>query len=219
MLYYEDEAHAYWWEDDDGKIPLTSVTQTIGKAKKPFNSHMVAGSVAKKSGRDQKEIVAEWKLKGDVACDWGNAIHKSVELWVRYKTEPKNHYLRQVIEAYKELGYENDKAEMMVYDLDIQVAGRMDLIDGTDVINIRDIKTSWEIQKPQKKFTGILKDKILSKLDEYTLQLSIYAYMLRKKGHRVSDLTILEWNGKDPNFNPIEVEYREDWVIDLLSKY
>ena len=221
MLYYNDEAHSYWWEDENGKVPLTSVTQTISKAKKPFDKYAVSANMKSvRSGeRTAKDVLAEWKLKGDVACDWGNAIHKAVECWVRYKVEPKNHYLRTVIEAYKKLGYENDRAEMLVYDIDLGIAGRMDLIDGYDVINIRDIKTSWEIEKPQKKFKGVLADKILSKLDEYTLQLSIYAYIMERKGRNVGELTILEWNGLDGNFEPINVPYKPDWVEILLNQY
>ena len=221
MLYYDDPTHKYWWQDGNEKIELNSVTNTIAKAKLPFNSHLIAGNLSKKTGRDQKEYVAEWKLKGDVACDYGNAIHKAVELHVKYKTEPKNHYLRMVIDEYKKLGYKNDKAEMMVYDLDLKIAGRMDLIDGDPNIkvNIRDIKTSWEIEKPQKKFKGVLKDLILSKLDEYTLQLSIYARILEKKGRTIGILTILEWESDKGCFRPLDVPYRPEWVELLIENY
>lgn len=216
MLYYDDASHKYWDETDGVTTELTSVTQLISRAKKEFNTHMVAGSVAKKTGRDQKEIVAEWKLKGDIACDWGNAIHKTVELWVKHKAEPKTKYLKGVLEEYKKLGFENDRAEMMIYDLGVKVAGRMDLIDGVDIINIRDIKTSAGIEDDKKEFTGVLKNHIGSKLDEYTLQLSIYAYILEQKGHKIGELSILEW---DDGFRKIDVPYRPDLVKLLIENY
>mgnify|MGYP003397492496 FL=1 len=216
MLYYDEVKHQYWWEENGERTDLTSVTSKIHKAKKPFDSYSIAGALSKKNGRDQKDIVAEWKLKGDLACDWGNAVHKSVELYVRYGAEPKTRYLQGVIQEYLKFGFVNPRAEVMTYDLETQIAGRMDLVDGDGLINIRDIKTSSGIEEKKNDFHGVLSAHIKSKLDEYTLQLSLYAFILKSRGHTIGELSILEW---DDGFRKLDVPYREDWVRLLLENY
>jgi hypothetical protein len=79
---FDEDRHTYSYLNPiTGKPVQTfqSVTGFLGQFKKPFDSEMIAGIVAKKRGVSKKIILAEWKEISDIALKLGTNVHKWIE--------------------------------------------------------------------------------------------------------------------------------------------
>lgn len=83
LFTFEEEEHVYTYEE----IKFDSVTTFIKVFKKEFESEYWAKRKAKERGISESEILAEWKLKGDVANVLGTAVHEWIEnFWLSWGT-------------------------------------------------------------------------------------------------------------------------------------
>lgn len=202
-LTFNKEAHQY----AKGNVVYESVTQYISRHKKPFNTNYFSVMIAGKEDRDVDDVLKEWEMKSDISKNFGNAIHESIELYIKYGKYPKHLLLKRAVEEFAELtkGLELH-SEKVLHDDDLLLAGTIDLIIklGDKKVKLVDYKTNGEF-----KIKG--GDKLLppyehlkdNHLDTYSLQLNIYKNLLEKKGYEVVDMELWHYDDK---FNIIKAK-------------
>ncbi len=215
---FDEASHTYSYLNPDTGRPVQtfkSVTGFLGQFKKPFDSEMIAGIVAKKRGVSKKIILAEWKEISDIALKLGTNVHK----WIEDYYNGENPELPTVENEYERvqmfLKLYEDKLhkfkplhqEFRVFSRKWGLAGTLDaLFQLNDGIYVGDWKTN-------KKFTTDLqpegrKQKLLypfndmwdNSLNGYSIQLSMYRLMLQEESGYETNGGFLVWIG--PNGKP-----------------
>ncbi len=215
---FDEARHTYSYLNPiTGKPVQTfqSVTGFLGQFKKPFDSEMIAGIVAKKRGVSKKIILAEWKEISDIALKLGTNVHKWIEDYYNGENPElptaENEYER--VQMFLKL-YEDKlhkfkplHQEFRVFSRKWGLAGTLDaLFQLNDGIYVGDWKTN-------KKFTTDLqpegrKQKLLypfndmwdNSLNGYSIQLSMYRLMLQEESGYETNGGFLVWIG--PNGKP-----------------
>lgn len=195
MNRFIELTHQYF----NGELEYLSVTKLIGQYQRPFNSSMVSHMVAKKTGQKQSDILNTWDLKRDIAIDYGNSVHKAVELWVKYQIKPTQPHLLKMIERFIErFGDMEWQSEVRLFNEEYQLGGTVDLM--TDTI-IADVKTNDTLKVDKKgNFIKPLNKVKVNNLNKVRLQTKIYETMTGKEMIKM----VLHWDGED--FNVIELE-------------
>jgi len=83
--------------------------------------------MARKNKRTPEEILEEWDMKAQIARDFGNAVHKSIEIWIKHSAKPKNKYLQSVIDTFP-LKNKGLISEKIVYNDELLIAGTIDVL-------------------------------------------------------------------------------------------
>lgn len=204
-MHLDELSHSY---TQDG-VKYQSVTQLVSKFKVPFKRDMIAGIVAKKQGREIEDVIREWELKAELARDFGNAVHKSIELYIKYGEKPKHKFLLKVVNEFAKLKTGKLHSEIVVYSDELKTAGKLDIIEslGDKKIVIPDLKTNGEmVKKAYGKFLPPFDYLEQTSINEYRLQLSAYKHLMELKGYDVVGLELLHYTNKFEiiNIDPIE---------------
>jgi hypothetical protein len=179
----------------------------------------------------KKDILAEWKETKVSAATAGTAFHKLRERQVNsvgsYIDDDSIPIISgiDIFAVAKHTKIDNGLlTEMLLYDDELEVAGQADWVlvkDGE--VHIKDYKTSKEIKK--KAFQD---DVLLHPLGNvpncnfyiYSIQLSLYAFILERLGYKIGRLSIEHIDrGTFDTIGIYPVEYHRDAVIDLLTDY
>ena len=180
------------------------VTTWIKQFIPEFDKETISKIVARKENKTQEEVLKEWDKLGSASIDLGNAIHKIIDYYVKYKKIPKNIFFANIIIQFtKIVGKSRVKSEVYIEDDD--VCGIVDLIEYIDdkKINIHDYKTAHSLYKNNGKLLKPYEYLDNNSLNEYRLQLSKYKEILEKQGFIVNKLKI--WNFTN-TFEVIEIE-------------
>jgi hypothetical protein len=204
-LIFEPNSHTYTSLDPQDQTSWISVTTLLGVLKQPFDSKNIAkkSAVNKKSkwfGMKPEQIQEVWKKEADRACTLGNWYHDQREkdilgcnTIVRYNTElpvirpVQDEEGRKVAPSQKLIP--GIYPEHMVYLRSAGICGQSDLVEvANGEVHILDHKTNKEIKTESFKNWEGISQKMLSpvshlddcNLNHYTLQLSIYMYMILK---------------------------------------
>jgi len=249
-IVFKEEGHIYESVDQD-KINWTSVTSFIGMFKPKFDAKAQAKKSAKNKrskwyGMTDKEILAAWNKETERAIGLGNWYHNQREAdMLDFKTIERHGVELPII---KPLVDEDNGAkiapdqklkdgvypEHLVYLKSVGLCGQADLVEVVNgYINITDYKTNKEIK--EKGFTnweGITSKMYnpVSHLDDcnlnhYNLQLSIYAYIIKKHNPKlkIGDLIIqhvkFKQIGTDKNGYPINEHVNGEPVIEEIKMY
>jgi hypothetical protein len=80
-LSFIEEDHIYYMRDLNGEIKTNfpSVSKLISKFHKHFDSEGKALQMCKGDPEGAKELLAEWKLKGDLSTNMGSRVHFELE--------------------------------------------------------------------------------------------------------------------------------------------
>jgi hypothetical protein len=80
-LSFIEEDHIYYMRDLNGEIKsnFPSVSRLISKFHKHFDSEGKALQMCKGDPEATKELLAEWKLKGDLSTNMGSRVHFELE--------------------------------------------------------------------------------------------------------------------------------------------
>lgn len=204
MILFNEKKHEYTVNDEVYK----STSKWIEGFTKPFNKEFIAGRVAKRDNVELGFVLDMWALKNSFAIDYGNAVDKAIEYYIKFNELPTHKHLLVVVEAFKKL-YDREKlvAQMVVYDKKIKVAGTTDVLEklGNKEVNIIDVKSNGAFRKVgYNKFLppfNYMKDGSLNKAK---LQLSMYEYLAECNGLTVKEKKILWWTGEE--FDVIKVD-------------
>ena len=190
------------------------------------------------------EVLQEWNAKKIESCERGNKIHKQKEnLYTTKKECTMDHYGLggKFTVRDKNFDLDIDKAvypEYLVYGLfdfpeygiTLNLAGQSDLVIKNDNdLFIRDYKTNKKIDtksyynrktRSYQTMLGPVNHIMDCHLMEYTLQLSMYAYMIKqlKPELNVAGLT-LEHYDHNGNMTEYECDYLENEVKDIIKDY
>ena len=249
-LQFKEEGHLYESIDKD-EIKWMSVTSLIGMLKPKFDAEEQAKKSSKNKrskwyGMTPKEILQAWENESNRAIKLGNFYHNQREAdLLDFKTIERDGIEVPIIKPIfdEETGAkiapeqkieDGVYPEHMVYLKSAKICGQADLveiIDGT--INITDYKTNKEIKE-----TGFTNwEGITSKmynpvshlddcnLNHYNLQLSIYAYIIKKHNPKlkIGKLQIqhvkFKQIGEDKNGYPINEHINGEPVLDDIVMY
>ena len=249
-LQFKEEGHLYESIDKD-EIKWMSVTSLIGMLKPKFDAEEQAKKSSKNKrskwyGMTPKEILQAWENESNRAIKLGNFYHNQREAdLLDFKTIERDGIEVPIIKPIfdEETGAkiapeqkieDGVYPEHMVYLKSAKICGQADLveiIDGT--INITDYKTNKEIKE-----TGFTNwEGITSKmynpvshlddcnLNHYNLQLSIYAYIIKKHNPKlkIGKLQIqhvkFKQIGEDKNGYPINEHINGEPVLDDIIMY
>jgi len=248
-IIFKEEGHIYESNDND-QIDWISVTSLVNMFKEPFDGE----TQAKKSSRNKrskwygmtpKEILDAWEGEKNRAIKLGNWYHNQREAdMLDFKTIQRDGVevpiVKPIVDAEGIKTAPNQKLpdgvypEHLVYLKSAKLCGQADLVEIVNgTINITDYKTNKEIK--EKGFTnweGITKKLYnpVSHLDDcnlshYNLQLSIYAYIIKKHNPKlkIGKLIIqhvkFKQVGEDKNGYPINEHVNGEPVLEEIKMY
>lgn len=189
MNRFDEVRHQYYI----GDRLLKSVTTFISDFMPKFNAPMVAGVVAKKRGVSAEHILNDWDLKRDIANNYGNSIHMSVERWLKFGEKPTQPHLQLAVDKFIEkFGNINWDSEYRVFSEEYELGGTMDLISWDSKI-IADIKTNDTFKESDKKFSKPFNNLKANNLNKVRLQTKIYQELLGGEWQR----KVFVWTGED----------------------
>lgn len=204
-IRFDEESHTYTYACDGEYINLTSVSNILSRFKQKFDKEFWLAKKAKERGITPEELDKEWQDKTNRALDRGTKYHKERE---EKLLKEKGHPIKY--DGDIKVGYDLDNLkkgwypELIIYSLKHGICGTADrvLIEG-DEFEIRDYKTNAKLVfEPFMKFDPDTKSRhpVTMKAPvqhlpdvngyHYTLQLSIYAYMLEQFGYKCRRLVI-----------------------------
>jgi hypothetical protein len=232
ILTFTHQNHKYSSIEPDG-IDWISVTSFIGNFKQPFEADKIAEKTAKNKkskwyGMTPEDIKNAWKSESKRAVDLGTWYHNCREKDICELDSMERR--GSVIPVYKPVEKEGIKyspdqkltngvyPEHLVYLKSAGLCGQSDLVEVIDgYVHITDYKTNKEIKaegftnwegKTQKMYAPVshLDD---CNLNHYTLQLSLYMFMILKHNPKLKPGTLtihhilFEEVDKDKFGNPI----------------
>tara|TARA_B100001115_G_scaffold180121_1_gene171952 strand:+ start:1460 stop:2179 length:720 start_codon:yes stop_codon:yes gene_type:complete len=189
-IHLDEKNHKYILNDNKD-IVFTSVTECISQYFEKFDKIKIAqklvSSHPKYIGMTMEELIAKW----DESATNGTIVHKEIEDYINEKRQP-NHQKSKIAIEWLSKHLMNSKyqlfSEIIVYCEDLHLAGTIDLLlydSVNEIYTILDWKTNKEIStKSFKGKTGIkpeTRDLPDCKFTHYSLQLSLYRYLLEKK--------------------------------------
>lgn len=177
-----------------------SVTQFIGQFHVPFDTGFWSKKKAEEAGVTQEEILNEWKQKNDYANSIGTDLHNYIELYFKkeYQRIPTNLDLVHRINKFNIIYAKAlHKLEPLAFEVRIfspkwNKAGMIDSLfikDGK--IFILDWKSNKEFRTDDNKkgrYNKLLypfDDYYANHLNDYSIQLSMYAAILEEWGFEV----------------------------------
>lgn len=237
----EDDKHQYFNLKD---VEYTSVSKMLERIKQPFDRNKISSnmavSISKESGlsveKEKINLLNEWDVKKDNSIKKGNFVHHGLEDYcLTGKYDP---ILEKPILLLKDIlkGYYRFFPEQLLHSHTFKCAGTADLLlmrqnSKVPIIDIVDYKTNAEkgIQ-----FDSIKRDDngiILKHYNRYflppfdylescnfvlySLQLSIYAYMIIERlGYRIGKLNLFFVDNKfNAKIIPVPFMYQEAKMI------
>ena len=215
-LIFDKKKHQYY--DNKGN-ELHSVTRIINKFTPRFDlDGEIAKRVAKKKGISVEEIKKEWQAGATKASVKGTKIHKALELYINSGKETKTQI--EILKSFDALKLPGkNMAEKKVFNIEKKIAGTLDLKNiSRGKTNVFDFKTNKAINFVSK--WDIKMKRPLEYMDDceynrYSLQLSLYSWMLEKDGEDIGRIGIL-WI-KDNKIELIPTIYMKSTVEMLLD--
>jgi hypothetical protein len=238
VVEYEDSAHQYSLEG----IRYRSASQIVGMFHEKFDAVAVATKYAAKNGGTPEYWMSEWKNKCDVSLERGNTIHDANELAL-------NARMIDIVNG-KELVVQGDRyddtypwferpdgvyTERKLWHHGYRCAGRSDKVilrtaESVRYADVEDYKTNAEIKMVSYQYKSgqfkMMNPPLGHIMDcnfwHYTLQLSIYMFMLEYQGFTPGQMHIIHYphptqEHPKPERIRIPVEYRKREVIAMLT--
>jgi hypothetical protein len=185
-----------------------------------FDANMIVPKMEAKYNVPGQDIRDMWEAKADASRHVGDAIHKSLELYGKYKptglaldrdkkeAERKWSHIHDnpilnaaVASFFASRDHEDAMYEVFVVNNDAMLCGHIDrlLITGDRRCRVQDFKTNGNIQKKgSPKMLGTpFNDLENTTLNKYWLQLSFYAHILQLSGWVVEGLDIFHYTQSD----------------------
>ena len=197
-IFFNEEAHKY----TTAKVKdMTSVTTLIKKFFSEFDADGILskmerfGALAKKyPGMSRDEVKQSWKDKGSLAAKTGTRLHKFIEMYFNGIEDLEDSDAIAVeIGMFKNWFLDLDehyspyRTEWIIFDEELKIAGTIDMLFRVDAHDARkvaifDWKCSKEIKFKNKYGKGLLPIGHVEdcNYNHYSLQLSLYKYLLEK---------------------------------------
>lgn len=190
-LTFEESGHKYYV----GTEPLDiSVSGLISKHYKKFDAQGISAGFAKKHGRTQADVLAEWDATNLESRVRGNRVHLFGELYQFDRTlVPSCTQETAITKFWNDMPEHivSVGAELRMYHFEQMFAGTADILlfdRKTQTYIIADYKTNKDLNKNFRgtKMLAPFNDLLDSPLSHYTLQLSYYQLLLEQVGIEIS---------------------------------
>lgn len=225
-IYFEEETHKY---TDSLGTNYTSATTWISQFGEKFDSEGCAKRKSAKTGVPFEDYLKEWAYKGEYACNIGTQIHSVLEnLWYKKDYRFDKSLNEKFPEMEEDFNFRKERCktlfnklkkvycpvenEFIVYDQPNGVCGTIDFLAWNRVkkiYSIIDWKTSKEFQVNNhwgKKMLEPFSDMDEANCNHYSLQLSLYKYMLEKKTDiRIGEMVLFQIPGKEEALPKVHV--------------
>lgn len=202
---------------------LISVSRIKGAITPPFDpTGEITKRCAEKEGIGVTELKQRWQKQADESKERGTYIHALIEnsFDCQFPTDDQELTLvSNAIEYIKGLGYEQVFAEQIITDHTLPIAGTADLILQTgNHVSILDWKTDKSIERYSFGYTrGRPAEMLKPPFDSwhncnfsiYSVQLSIYAWMLERQGFVVDSCTIAHVDKETLELSYYAVPFRQ----------
>lgn len=225
-LNFDEVLHKYTYKNQ----PLTSVTTMLSKTKEEFDKDYWAkhSKFSIESGLSPEQVIEVWKYKNDSANSIGTFIHQNIENFIKGLDYNEDYRIKVIREFLPKEGekYPIINAEKRLCLPKYGLAGTCDLYleysDGT--FGIKDWKTNDKFSVSNQYGKYLIPPPICHmqdcKLSDYTLQLSIYAYMIEELFDKtIKDIEIIWFSKYAVKTEIYKVEYKRNLVISLLNYF
>lgn len=203
---FNEKEHSYHYKGEK----FTSVTQFISQFHKPFETDYWAEKKAKERGVEKSVILSEWKEINDRANFLGSSTHDWIENYFKKNWVPLPTDL-EVIERINKFNILWAKhlhkltpisMEQRIFSEKLKIAGMVDaLFLHKGSVYILDYKTNKKFtDDSSKSFENLLEpfdDLPKNHLNEYSIQLSLYALILKEVGINVEKMFLVYIPQKD----------------------
>lgn len=238
-LQFIPDTHTYQLVEKP-ELKFTSVSKLIGMVKQPFDKDYWSERKAKERGVTKEEILAEWDLINKASLEKGTKYHNEYEqkLLQNKKAHPAIE-INGIKQAHDLLSLpQGIHPELIIYNLRYGVVGTADIVEIYEdkTFDLRDHKSNKKLEfqgfmKYDPKYKERKEVKMLSPLqhlgdcngNHYSIQLSLYAYMLEQFGYKCKSLTIhhviFDENDEPCNVIDYPVSYLKNEVVNLLNWY
>lgn len=220
---FNEEAHTYNYmnpETGSSVQKFMSVTQFLSQFKKPFDSEMIAGVVAKSRTRKgdpttKAQVLLEWKEISDVALTLGTNVHKWIEDYYNGDNPelPINERELERVTAFLALyqaklnKFTPVFQEFRVFSRKWGIAGTLDILFSLNgLFYIGDWKTNKKFttdahaEGRKQKMKYPFQDLWDNSLNGYSIQISLYRLILKEEADFDTHGGFLVWIG--PNGKP-----------------
>ena len=238
QIIFKDQEHTYWI--GDRKIPRSAtayINDLIPKEAK-FDTEDVSKRYAEKHGLNQQDVKDDWKRKGKIGAERGTLLHYFVENYAEGKNlnlETKFTEVRVPLSKSCELfklwwsqhkdRYVPIKAEWVIYDKDLDVAGQIDRVFYnllTEQYEIWDWKTNKEIKYGERwdpRFLGGFSNFPICEFNKFSIQTSLYKLILQRNTSLNLGPSYIGWLNE--NLKEMEVIKLDDMTsaIELHEDY
>lgn len=222
---FDPKLHRYTYEGE----PFISVTRFIQQFHKPFEQDYWSKKKAEEAGVPQDWILTEWKKLNDYANEVGTDTHQWIEDYFNkiWKPLPLNpdvlHRINKFNHIYAKQLYKLEplKFEVRVFSKKWKIAGMIDaLFVYRGKIFIIDYKTNKEFTTDKNlKYKELLlppfQNYYKTHLNEYSIQISMYALILREWGFDVAGGYLIHIGPGDEE----AVMYKCVDFTDILKRY
>ncbi|PIE90687.1 MAG: hypothetical protein CR997_04545 [Acidobacteria bacterium] len=201
-IRYLDEGHRYLIDNRE----MISVTTFIGLYKQVFDREGHSLRCAQKKGVSAQQILDEWDLKKEIACAKGIHFHRFAENYLANKEYPHSREemeqtfgdasiveeLLELQKMFKQFYLDSSRnlvpvrSEWVVGDADLGICGMVDQLyfnKKSGQLELWDWKTNKAISRSspyQKKMLGPVAHLDECEYNLYSLQLSLYKYIIEK---------------------------------------
>lgn len=240
-IKYLDEPHLYFINGTQ----QVSATTFISQFKPKFKTQEIADKYAKKHGKNVKDVIAEWDYKRDFSTFKGSLFHDYVENYLANKIYPYDSSKAQkefghdvISESFEKLKtmflkfYSDShknlipiKSEWVIGDEELGICGMIDQFyynKKTDEFQIWDWKTNKAIKTKNdygERFKHPIEHLDVCELNTYSLQLSLYKYILNKNTDlKVGDCYIVWFNENNEKYKIIKTKDLME-EIESMIKY
>jgi len=233
--FFED-GHYYKYKGKDIGI---SVTRFIEEYTNEFDAETIAEKVALKENKTIQQVLDEWKVKNELACEKGHLGHLYAQsLWnkenVLEEIKSCSTGLKMSLELILEQAnnFYNDYKDRLEHIVDELIIGseEFNIASAVDHLFLNkltgglvlvDYKTNSDIHKNERYAKQMkvplnhLKD---TTLNHYAIQLSIYKYLIEKYTNlKVDEWFIVYMSENIKNYEIIEIPYLKNEVEKILN--
>lgn len=216
----DKKTHTY---TDSDKKRYYSVSHVLDTLEPPFDPDgLIAVKVAAREGCTVAEIQARWAKIGQDSMNRGTEIHSALQKYI--EEGKKSTKWKEVIESFRKIKFQGSLlAEQILHNKQLKIAGTTDLIEvGKNYYNVYDFKTSKMIEfynaYGQQMMLPPMSHLAHCNYNRYSLQLSMYAWMLEQEGKKIGKLGII-WITPSLKMYVYPCNYLKMEVEKILEQY
>jgi ATP-dependent exoDNAse (exonuclease V) beta subunit len=221
-VHLDEATHVY--SHDDG-YDLISASQLISAYKQPFDPDgFILHAKAKKLGIPKEDLKRQWEQGKNDASARGNSFHKQAEHFINTGEILDKEY-KDVVEQLKERKFLGKLySETMVCTEEFGIAGTIDLIEdfGDSCLGLLDYKTNKALHF-KSKYNKWMKPPISHLSDcnfiHYSLQLSMYEFLLEQRGQWIKSRTILYINPETRKIEEYQTQSLRKEIVNIINDF